>query len=1003
MSARLRIGPLLGALFFCACVEPTAAPDLGSLDATADGGLDAAVDVGLDLGADAGLADLGDPLLFEGCPWPVQAAVTETSTFAQGRLQRSRISETACGDTPGAEAIFLLSLTAPQRVYLEVSSSVDTTLSVRSDCEDLTTELGCSDDRAFDDVTPALLLDLPAGAHFIVVDSLGNVEAEVALQITTSQAPLNSLCQGAQVLENGEARSDVSLAGALPVAIPVAISAACGDAASEGPAHFYETTLPPDHRLVAELSGDAQLRFFDDCTLRCAPSGALVSPRLEPRRVVFAVVGRSEASRYDLRVSHVPLASNARCEAAPPLPSSAVLTLSIETGAPSDACGGASATLFYRVDLQPGDILNAELTSAQPPDARPRLALVQDCTANTCLAGSANTPERPGLEHLRYVHEEAATSLLLMLSGPEGLTGPFELSLEISQPSADSVCEAANELTPGAPQLIDTRWGQTATTACGALDAAVFRSLTLAPGELLTVTTSAAEPPAVHVVDACDSQVCLHSNADTQTTLSNPGAFDRTFLLAIGPQRSAPTEPVMLSVAPRIAAPHATCEAAMPVTHGLHLPSEDALDGLAFETTDRTFVSALHYRAEVPAGFTLGVSTRRRRAPVSISLLDSCTGNVLAKDPDIQAPLSTSPHIAWRAAYSNETSASQSVSIVAGYEPQQAGAPFELEFWLQPTLVAGADCETALPLYDGFEQRFVRTSSSATSSFSSYYTAQLPPGQSLITRTFGASDTFTFSPCKVIQLDSSAGQFTEHFNDTAATQTVAVRPDSDFHDFAVSIGEPSYVRAEIPTACDVLSPADAIPYETPGMYAGADRSLPFVFPSFQQPQTGYRVLLDGYLVFTPAPYNRSGQRNLRIRPYRPGPTTPPPAIAPYWDEQLLPTDPASAVRAATFGSAPNRRQVIEWNNLTFANDPAARLRFQAKLFENGVLEFHYCELTAGIDADLSTGGSASVGLLSPDAELAWGLGHNRAGLVSTQTAFRFVPGQISISLQLPEF
>ncbi len=68
------------------------------------------------------------------------------------------------------------------------------------------------------------------------------------------------------------------------------------------------------------------------------------------------------------------------------------------------------------------------------------------------------------------------------------------------------------------------------------------------------------------------------------------------------------------------------------------------------------------------------------------------------------------------------------------------------------------------------------------------------------------------------------------------------------------------------------------------------------------------------------------------------------------------------------------------------------MTFQAKLFETtGVIELHYCALAAGMMAPLLTGGSATVGIESPDGRSGRQHSFNAAMSVSTAGAIRFSP------------
>ena len=82
------------------------------------------------------------------------------------------------------------------------------------------------------------------------------------------------------------------------------------------------------------------------------------------------------------------------------------------------------------------------------------------------------------------------------------------------------------------------------------------------------------------------------------------------------------------------------------------------------------------------------------------------------------------------------------------------------------------------------------------------------------------------------------------------------------------------------------------------------------------------------------------------------------AIYGFWDHLKL--DGSSAVLANTFGTAPNRRFVIEDRNVAIFDDPSLRFSFQIVLYEdpNQRIRLQYKGNTAGT---LSAGTSATVG------------------------------------------
>jgi len=76
----------------------------------------------------------------------------------------------------------------------------------------------------------------------------------------------------------------------------------------------------------------------------------------------------------------------------------------------------------------------------------------------------------------------------------------------------------------------------------------------------------------------------------------------------------------------------------------------------------------------------------------------------------------------------------------------------------------------------------------------------------------------------------------------------------------------------------------------------------------------------------------------------------------FWDDLVV--DAASSVRAATTGTAPNRRFIVEWRDVYIYGDSANRFRAEAVIAESGEIAFNY----ANLDTPGEHGGSAAVGV-----------------------------------------
>lgn len=132
-------------------------------------------------------------------------------------------------------------------------------------------------------------------------------------------------------------------------------------------------------------------------------------------------------------------------------------------------------------------------------------------------------------------------------------------------------------------------------------------------------------------------------------------------------------------------------------------------------------------------------------------------------------------------------------------------------------------------------------------------------------------------------------------------------------------------------------------------------SLPFPI-HFNDSAAGFQniyVGANGTISFTSA--TNPGYNN------KPLPTsTPSTLVAPYWDD-LIPSGTNSNIYAASLGSAPNRRVIIEWRNLRHYNI-SGRVTFQVVFYENSSeIRFNYFDTLLDNTA-YNYGASATIGV-----------------------------------------
>lgn len=190
----------------------------------------------------------------------------------------------------------------------------------------------------------------------------------------------------------------------------------------------------------------------------------------------------------------------------------------------------------------------------------------------------------------------------------------------------------------------------------------------------------------------------------------------------------------------------------------------------------------------------------------------------------------------------------------------------------------------------------------------------------------------------------------------------------------------------------------------------------FSFPFYGLPRTFFHADINGSLLLADnnwvKPYPANGWGNdgniFNYSYYLPGYPNMPALIACYWDD-LEAVEGTGNVYFQTFGTAPARYTIIQWNNLNFVagTGGSPTLCFQVILYENGEIVMQYKSVANG-----QTGGanphdfaqSATIGIQNDDwstglaylnehVESGSYIGPDPAGnLLHDQMAIKFYPG-----------
>ena len=165
------------------------------------------------------------------------------------------------------------------------------------------------------------------------------------------------------------------------------------------------------------------------------------------------------------------------------------------------------------------------------------------------------------------------------------------------------------------------------------------------------------------------------------------------------------------------------------------------------------------------------------------------------------------------------------------------------------------------------------------------------------------------------------------------------------------------------------------------------------FPYFGTPQTKATVTTNGFIVFQHGLTSSYNSNKTKPSPD----SAPVGTVAVFWDDLdsragsdtsnvFIDRRPASAARPGHW--------IFQWEDWTRYTSTAAnedKLRFQTKLFDDGVIEFHYDTMTV-VDAtkNYATGKEATIWIERPTGDAALAIGIDQS-VISPHTAYRFTP------------
>ena len=197
-----------------------------------------------------------------------------------------------------------------------------------------------------------------------------------------------------------------------------------------------------------------------------------------------------------------------------------------------------------------------------------------------------------------------------------------------------------------------------------------------------------------------------------------------------------------------------------------------------------------------------------------------------------------------------------------------------------------------------------------------------------------------------------------------------------------------YVLSEIPVSFDDVS-ADGpprIPADSFGEWDDTIVTVPISpFSYFGQSYSTIQVSSNGWISVV------LGASSAAFNKTVPTSSEPFGTIAPFWDDLAnnlgLPVD-VSNVFVVRRGD----HTIVQWNRVEQLFDDD-QMTFEVKLFDDGVIEFHYATMLSGSTSLMANGNSATRWIENPDGTGALPISVNRPD-VRPNTAFRFTPSHL---------
>ncbi len=478
-----------------------------------------------------------------------------TSTIATSRCQ---------SNTGGPEHVYTVQVASRTGVIFDTDAmsgtTFDTVLSLRSVCENTSTELSCDDDGGDNPGTSSVMRAvLDPGTYALVVDGFNTQSGRYVLRTTPFAAAANATCNAPITLPLGDTIAAQSLAGA------GAPSRACRTN-SFGGQLFYSLTVPASTtvQVVVTPTGTTPgwtpvLRVLNQCEdTACfadAQGGAgtaattvFANGSPTPQTYILSVASTAvtEGTFSIAATSMSGVAPGATCDNAVTLaPGATVSAQDSSTGlGPNTLCQTNGRQLYYRVSVPAGQRVRVTATPAETPARTAVIRVLDGCLAATCAQSHVGTTSGSPVSATLVNAAIAPRDFLLSVSSNSS-TSPMVFSLAASAAVATAdgdTCDTPADLVPGM-----TLSGQDTATAfrpppsCLSGGNVRYYAVRVPGGQRVTVraTPSAGLTLRMRALTQCEATTCAASTtggagAVTPMALSNWGSTEQVYFVAVG-------------------------------------------------------------------------------------------------------------------------------------------------------------------------------------------------------------------------------------------------------------------------------------------------------------------------------------------------------------------------------------------------------------------------------------------------------------------------------------